>query len=136
MDTFDQEWQANLKQWLEQLKQLLDENQKKFQDSLENKTTPGHDYFKNYQQEYQAYQSQLTQLQTQALDLLNLKLKEFYNNNQRIETFDQVYEIWLDCCSTVHEKMIATKSYQQFYGHLINAFMAWTRQAKKNQAKY
>lgn len=133
MNANDNTYWLNLKQWLEEFKA----HQKKFCELfVQTNIFPlWREYQQNNQKEFEAFQTYLQTLETEAFDLLAAKLDILNKQGQQVERFDQICEIWLDCCEHLHAKMIATKNYQQLYGQFVNAFLMWVSINKKAKVK-
>ena len=40
-----------------------------------------------------------------------------------IKNFQDLYELWLDCCKKTHQNMLQSSDYQKAYGSVMNAML-------------
>ena len=84
------------------------------------------------QKAYEAYWDVMTKLMNEASDLM---VKQWIKQNKHekpIESITELYEIWLNACHEVQQRMMHSAPYQQAYGELMNAaFKFWNSASAK-----
>lgn len=132
----DSTFTPNLKQWIEMLKSQLQQNQDLLINSI-NFNNFDNEFHKYWQpQAHRDYLEILFDFQNQALDLLYLKIDERITEGKLFKNFREFYELWIDCCESIHEKLISTDQYQNTYSQYINAILTYMQNLKNSDSAW
>jgi len=84
----------------------------------------------DYQSAVQEYGSLFRQLNVDAFERLQQKLRELADANQPVNTLRGLYDAWVDASEAAYLDLAATDAYAETYGRLVNALMALKRQSR------
>lgn len=79
--------------------------------------------FIQFTEEQKRYQSQWMEMCSDASDLM---LKQWIKRAQEdnpVKNIRELYELWLNCCHEIYQKLLQSKAYQEPYGEFMNAAM-------------
>lgn len=81
-----------------------------------------------YQDRLHEYESMLAGLGKLALDRLEQKILEIAENDGRIDSLRQIYDLWIDANEEVFARFAFYEDHARLYGELVNALMRFRRQ--------
>lgn len=61
-----------------------------------------------------------------AVDLLQKKIVEMFENREYPESYRAIYDIWVDCYEEVYAEAVMQPDYNTAYGDMVNALMGLT----------
>ena len=78
------------------------------------------------QKMYAAYWNMMNDMCKQASDLMLTQWVKKAHDKQYIQSIQELYELWLNCCHDVYQRYVHSKAYQENYAEFINnAFKFW-----------
>ena len=78
-----------------------------------------------YQDNYQEYQSVMTELNRAALALMRKKIIELSKNDKDINSMKQLYDLWVESNERAYGEYVFTDEYAELNGRLVNSLMAF-----------
>ena len=84
----------------------------------------------NYQTAHQKYAAFFVEVNKQSLDLMQQRLVDRTQVEQKpITTVRELYDLWIECSEETYTKNVLTEEYAEAYGEMINALMALKHQS-------
>ncbi|MDJ0955279.1 MAG: class III poly(R)-hydroxyalkanoic acid synthase subunit PhaE [Arenicellales bacterium] len=84
----------------------------------------------DYQTAYQKYASFFVEVNKQSLDLLQQRLVNLTQVEQKpITTVRELYDLWIECSEESYTQKVLTDEYSEIHGAMVNALMALKHQS-------
>ena len=82
-----------------------------------------------YQDNYQEYQTTMSGLNHEAMDLMRKKILKMHESGEEVTSMRQIYHLWVDVNEKVYGEYVLTKEYAEMNGRLVNSLMAFKKQS-------
>ena len=84
----------------------------------------------DYQSAYQKYAAFFVEVNKQSLDLMQQRLVNLAQVEQKpITTVRELYDLWIECSEKAYMQKVLTDEYSRLHGEMINALMALKHQS-------
>jgi hypothetical protein len=122
-DLFDKEKNVDPREHLDQIQPWLDLLKKQWQFMPLN----------DQQKTFETYFQMMNKMCGEATDLMMHQWISRSKENRPIRNIHELYTLWLDSCQEIYAKAMHSKSYQEAYGHFIDAAIKfWKHAASKS----
>lgn len=79
------------------------------------------------------YWQAMTKICNEAADLMLQEWIRLGRDNKPVNSIQDLYQLWMRCCSDVYQRSLLTKNFQDAYGDFMNtAFNFWNNAVPKN----
>jgi polyhydroxyalkanoate synthase subunit PhaE len=79
----------------------------------------------DYERALQEYMQIHSKASIDTLERLSKKVIVRAEQGEEIKSLREIYDLWVDCCEEAYNDIVFTKEYQDVYGSLVNALMAF-----------
>ncbi len=84
----------------------------------------------NYQDNYQEFQTVMSKLSHEALDLMRKDLIRMHKKGEQVESMRQIYNIWVASNEKVYGDFVFTEEYSELNARLVNSLMAFKKESQ------
>ncbi len=77
------------------------------------------------------HQAQINKAGVEALETMRLRILKMAEQDKKINSLREIYDMWVDCNETAYAKLVHTDKYSKLYGCLTNSLLA----VKQHQGK-
>ncbi len=90
----------------------------------------------HYQDNYQEFQTIMSCLNHEAMDLMRKRLMKMHKDGEKVESMRQIYHIWVDSNEKVYGEFVFTEEYSELNARLVNSLMAFKKQSHEITEDY
>jgi len=87
----------------------------------------GYRLLANYQRSAHEYYTQLSNVGSNALDIMKQRILEMAEKGEEMNSLREVYDLWVECNEAAYAEYVMSEEYSQLYGKLVNDLMALKR---------